>query len=141
MIASLKNRTRRRRTPQKNAAGADRAIAGEPIHDPADQEQRHHHVRRYRDGDDRRRPRRVDDVLRFFITAAKPRMAGTKLTPTPEVCARNSFHQSKLTPSAADCAARLAPRWSPISACSIIANGSATNTWRATGRSPATAPA
>ncbi len=33
-------------------------------------------------------------VLRFFITAAKPRIAGTKLAPTPEVCARNSFHQS-----------------------------------------------
>ena len=43
-------------------------------------------------------------VLMFFITAAKPRIAGTKLAPTPDVCARNSFHQSKLTPSAAACA-------------------------------------
>ncbi len=33
-------------------------------------------------------------VLRFFITAAKPMIAGTKLTPTPDAWARNSFHQS-----------------------------------------------
>ena len=66
-------------------------------------------------------------VLRFFITAEKPRIAGTNVAPTPDVCARNSFHQSKFTPSAAARAARLAPRCAAIASCNAIVSGSATS--------------
>ena len=54
-------------------------------------------------------------------------MAGTKLAPTPDVCARNSFHQSKFTPSAAACAAMLAPRCAAICSCRTSASGSASS--------------
>ena len=50
-------------------------------------------------GDHRRQALRVRDALRFFSTAANPRIAGTNVWPSPAACARNSFHQSKLTPA------------------------------------------